>query len=54
MQIFDIEIETQLREEVRKLYNETPVGEVIEVEGVNKTQSVGPGRQLPWTLLFRF
>jgi len=36
MQIFDIEVIAPLREEVRKLYNATPIGEVIEVEGINK------------------
>jgi len=36
MQIFDIEVIAPLREEVRQLYNATPVGEVIEVEGLNK------------------
>ena len=36
MQIFDIEVEAPLREQVLKLYNETQVGEVIEVTGVNR------------------
>ena len=36
MQIFDIEVEAPVMEEVGKLYNMTPIGEVIEVEGVNR------------------
>ena len=36
MSIFDIEVEPPLKEHVRKLYDSTPVGEVIEVYGTNK------------------
>ncbi len=36
MQIFDIEVVKPLREEVRKLYDATPAGKVIEVDGINK------------------
>ncbi|MCZ6502280.1 MAG: PAS domain S-box protein [Gammaproteobacteria bacterium] len=36
MQIFDIEVFAPLKEDVRQLYDETRVGEVIEVEGINK------------------
>jgi len=36
MSIFDIEVEPPLKEQVRELYDSTPVGEVIEVYGVNK------------------
>ncbi len=36
MHIFDLEIKKPLETEVRKLYDNTPVGEVIEVKGINK------------------
>ncbi len=36
MSIFDIEVEPPLKERVRKLYDSTSVGEVIEVYGTNK------------------
>ena len=36
MRISDIEVVPPVLEEVRKLYNETPIGQVIEVEGTNR------------------
>ena len=36
MEIFDIEVRSMLRDQVRTLYTETPVGEVVEVVGENK------------------
>ena len=36
MQIFDIEATASLQEVVRQLYDATPVGEVVEVEAINK------------------
>ncbi|MCH7663899.1 MAG: PAS domain S-box protein, partial [Chloroflexi bacterium] len=38
MNIFDIEVEPPLREAVRELYDNTPVGEVVEIYGTNKTK----------------
>ncbi len=39
MTIFDIEVEPPLKEQVRKLYDTTPVGKVIEVYGTNKKKN---------------
>ena len=36
MEIFDIEVGEPDREQVLQLYRDTPVGEVIELEGINK------------------
>lgn len=36
MNIFDVQIEASLREQVRDFYNETEVGRVVEIEGINK------------------
>ncbi|MCH9021253.1 MAG: PAS domain-containing protein [Planctomycetes bacterium] len=39
MDILDIEVEPSLREQVRKLYDMTPVGKMIEVYGTNKKKN---------------
>jgi len=36
MSIFDIEVSPPLKEQVRKLYDSTPIGDVLEVFGTNK------------------
>jgi PAS domain S-box-containing protein len=39
MDIFDIEVELPLQQEVRTLYDSTPVGHVVEVYGINKRKN---------------
>ncbi len=39
MNIFDLEIEPPLQQEVRALYDNTPVGQVVEVFGTNKRKN---------------
>ena len=39
MKIFDIEANSSLKEEVRNLYDVTPVGRVLEVYGINKKKN---------------
>ena len=49
MQIFDIEQVPSLRKTVRQLYDVTPVGHVVEVDGINKTKD---GRCFPVNVRF--
>jgi PAS domain S-box-containing protein len=36
MEIFDIEVKPMIKKEVRRLYDTTPVGKVIELSGINR------------------
>jgi len=36
MNIFDIEVSPPLKEQVKQLYDNTPIGSVLEVFGINK------------------
>ncbi len=49
MSIFDIEVEPLLKEQVRKLYDATPVGEVMEIYGTNKKKD---GSKFPVNVRF--